>query len=121
MALYKKQNEGLIFLNGTGATENNILLDDEVNKAFNNINENIAGVDWEAEHPEQEIQDLAAHIPHIDKNKYAELADDEENDKNEDDEENDTKSTGVDNDGKSTGVRHNNESTGVDSNTRARG
>ena len=48
MALAKKQNEGTIIENRTGATVNDILSDDEANKAFNKIDMNIAGVDWEA-------------------------------------------------------------------------
>ena len=49
MALAKKQNEGLIFDNRTGATVNDILPDDEANEAFNKLNGNITGVEWEAE------------------------------------------------------------------------
>ena len=37
MSLAKKQNEGLIFENRTGATVNNILPDDEANEAFDKI------------------------------------------------------------------------------------
>ena len=49
MALVGKQNEGLIFENRTGAMVNDILPDDEANKAFNELNGDITGVDWEAE------------------------------------------------------------------------
>ena len=56
----EKQNEGLIFENRTYATVNDILPDDEENKAFNEIDGNIAGVDWEAE-----IKDPAAHMPQL--------------------------------------------------------
>ena len=48
MALSKRQNEGLIFENRTGATVNDILPDDEANKAFKKIVINLTGVDWEA-------------------------------------------------------------------------
>ena len=58
MALAEKQNEGLVFENRTGATVNNILPDDEANEAFNKIDGNITGVDWEAE-----MQEPAAHMP----------------------------------------------------------
>ena len=75
-----------------------------MNKAFKKINGYIAVVDWEAEPLEQEIQETAVHIPHINNNKYAALAGDEDNDKNGDDQENKNKSTGVENDGKITGV-----------------
>ena len=114
MALAEKQNERLIFENRAGTTVNDIFPDDEANEAVNEIDGNIAGVDWEAEPPEQEIQDPEVHIPHIKNNQYAALADDE--DENEDNQENYTGSTGVENDGKITGVRHENESKGVDSN-----
>ena len=45
MALAKKQNEGLIFENRTGATVNDILTDEEANEAFNEIYGNITGVE----------------------------------------------------------------------------
>ena len=48
MTLAKKQNKGHIFENRTGATVNYILPDDEENEALNEIDGNIAGVDWEA-------------------------------------------------------------------------
>ena len=48
MTLAKKQNKGQIFENRTGATVNYILPDDEENEALNEIDGNIAGVDWEA-------------------------------------------------------------------------
>ena len=57
MALTEKQNEGLIFENCTGTMVNNILPYDEANKAFNEIDGNIAGVGWEAE-----IKEPAAHM-----------------------------------------------------------
>ena len=74
MALAKKQNEGLIFENCTGATVNNILPNENANVAFSKIDRNIIGVDWEAE-----IQDPAAHIPKLNNNQYATLAGEEEN------------------------------------------
>ena len=43
--LAEKQNKGLIFENCTGTTVNNILLDEEANEAFNEIDGNISGVD----------------------------------------------------------------------------
>ena len=49
MASAEKQNKGLIFENRTGATVNDILPDDKASEAFNKHNENIIGVDWEAE------------------------------------------------------------------------
>ena len=79
MALAEKQNEGLVFENRTGATVNNILPDDEANEAFNKIDGNITGVDWEAE-----MQEPAAHMPQLNNNQYAALTGEE------DDEENDT-------------------------------
>ena len=97
MALAEKQNEGLIFENRTDATVNDILPDDKANEAFNELNGNITGVDWDAE---TEIQDPAAHMPQLKNNQYAALADEEEY------EGNDTKTTGV---------QHNNELIGVDS------
>ena len=100
---------------------NNILPDDDANKAFNKIDRNIAVMDWEVEPPEQEIQEPEVHIPHINRNQYAALADDEDDDKNEDDQENNTKSTGVGNNGEITGVQHSNKSTGVDSNIESTG
>ena len=60
MALAKKQNEGLIFENRTGATVNDLMTDDEANKSFDEINRNITGVEWEAE---TEIQEPVTHIP----------------------------------------------------------
>ena len=54
-------------------------------------------MEWEAE---TEIQEPATHIPQINNNKYAALADEEEN------EDNDNESTGVDNDGEITRVQH---------------
>ena len=44
MALAEKQNEGLIFENRTDAMVNDILPDDEANKAFDKLNGNITGV-----------------------------------------------------------------------------
>ena len=104
MALSKKQNEGLIIENRTGATVNHILPDDEVNKALNKIDGNITGLDWEAE-----IQEPAANMPQLNNKQYAALEGEE------DDEENDTESTGVENDGKITGVRHDDKITGLES------
>ena len=49
MALAEKQNEGLIFENHTGATVNHILPNDEANEAFDEIDGDITGVEWEAE------------------------------------------------------------------------
>ena len=86
VALAEKQNKGYIFENRTGDMVNDILPDEKANEAFNKIDRNIAGVDWEVE-----IQDPAAHMPQLNKNKYAELAGDEDN------EENDTRITGVQN------------------------
>ena len=57
-----------------------------------------------------EIQDLASHMPQPNKNQYAELVGEE------DDEENDNKNTGVKNNGKITGVKHDEKTAGVDSN-----
>ena len=74
MALSGKHTEGLIFENRTGATENNILTDDEANEAFKKIDGNIAGMDWEAE-----PQDLEAHMPQLKNNQYAALARNEYN------------------------------------------
>ena len=110
MALSKKQNEGLIIENRTGATVNHILPDDEVNKALNKIDGNITGLDWEAE-----IQEPAANMPQLNNNHYAALAGDKGDDANN------TKSTGVDNDRKITEVRHDNEITGVDINNESPG
>ena len=90
IALAKKQNKGLIFENRTGATVNDLLPDDEANKAFDEIDGNITGVEWEAE---TEIQEPATHILHTNNNQYAALAGQEDN------EDNDNESTGVDNDG----------------------
>ena len=104
MDLAEKQNEGLIFENCTCSTVNNILPDDKANKAFNKIDGNIAGVDWEAE-----TQYLAVHMPHLNNNQYEALAGDGDN------EEHNTKSSGVDNDSEMTGVRHDEKITGVDS------
>ena len=49
MALAEKQNKGLIFENRTGATVNDILPDDEANKAFGELDGNITGMYWEVE------------------------------------------------------------------------
>ena len=107
MALAEKQNEGLIFENRTRATVNNILLDDEVNEAFDKIDGNITGVEWEAE---AETREPATYTAQTFNNQYASILDEEGK------KDNDNESTGVDNDGKITGVRHNNEIAGVDSN-----
>ena len=45
----EKQNEGHIFENGTRATVNDLLPYDEANKAFEKMDYNITGVEWEAE------------------------------------------------------------------------
>ena len=45
MSLVNKQNEGIIFENRAGVTVNYILPYDDANKAFNEINRNIAGVE----------------------------------------------------------------------------
>ena len=99
----------------TGVTANGILRYDDVNKAFNKTDDNIAGVDWKVRPLEQEIQDPEVQTTHIKNNQYAALADDEDYDENEDNQENDTKSTGVENDGKITGVQHDDKITVVDS------
>ena len=106
MALSEKQNKALIFENRTGATVNDILPDDKANEAFDKIDRNITGVEWEAE---AEIKEPETHTPQINNNQYAELAEEEER------EGNDNESTGVDNDGEITGVRHDDEIIGVDS------
>ena len=49
IALAEKQNDVLIVENHTGATVNDILPDDKANEAFEKLNRNITGVDWEAE------------------------------------------------------------------------
>ena len=110
MALAEKQNEGLIFENRTGATLNDLLPDDEANEAFDKLDENITGVEWEAE---MEIKDPETHIPQINNNQYAALAGKEKN------EGNDKESTGVDKDVKITGVRHDDKITEVDSNNKS--
>ena len=79
IALPKKQNKGLIFENHTGATVNYILPDDEADEAFNEIDGNITGVDWEAE---TEIQDPAAYMLQLNNNQYAALAGEEDNEGN---------------------------------------
>ena len=71
IALAEKQNKGLIFENCTGATVNDILPDDKANEAFDKIDENITGVDWEAE---TETQEPAAHMLQLNNNQYAALA-----------------------------------------------
>ena len=86
-----------------------------MNKAFNEIDRNIAGVDWEAEPLEQEILELEVHIPYINNNQYVALAWYEDDDENGYDQENNTKSTGAENDGKIIGVRHGGKITGVES------
>ena len=64
-------------------------------------------MEWETE---TEIQEPATHVPQINNNQYAALAEEEEN------KGNDNEITGVDNCGKITGVRYNDKITGVDSN-----
>ena len=66
-----------------------------MNEAFNKIDRDIEGVDWEVEPPEQEIQEPTVHILHILKNQYAALADYKYNNEDEDNQDNNTKSTGV--------------------------
>ena len=58
------------------ATVNDLLPDDEASKVFDKTDRNITGVDWETE---TEIQELATHIPQINNNQYAALADEEDN------------------------------------------
>ena len=72
MALAEKQNKGLVFENRTWATVNDILPDDELNEASDEIDRNITGVEWEAE---TEIQETETHILQINNNQYAALAD----------------------------------------------
>ena len=72
MALAEKQNEGLIFENRTRATVNDILPDDEANEAFDKIDGNITGVEWEAE---AETKEPETHKPQIFNNQYAALPD----------------------------------------------
>ena len=71
MALPEKQNERLILKNHTGSTVNDILTDDEANEAFDELDGDITGGDWEAK---MEIQDPAAHMPQLNNNQYAALA-----------------------------------------------
>ena len=71
MALAEKQNKGFIFEKRTGATVNDILLDDEANEVFDKLGRDITGVDWEAE---KEIQELATHMTQLNNNQYAALA-----------------------------------------------
>ena len=121
MALAEKQNEGLIFENCAGVTVNDIFPDDDTNEAFNKIDGNIEGVDWEVEPPEQEIQDTDIHIACINNNQYAALADDEDAEENKEEQENNTESIGVENNGESTGARHDNGITGMDRNDESTG
>ena len=72
IALVKKQNEGLIFENRTGATVNDILPDDKANVEFDEIDRNITGVEWEAE---AEIQEPATHTLQINTNQYVAISD----------------------------------------------
>ena len=78
MALAEKQNKVLIFENCIGATVNDILPYDEANEVFDKIDENIPGVDWEAE-----IQEPEAHMPQLNNNQYAALAGEEDNEDND--------------------------------------
>ena len=71
----EKHTKGLIFENRLGLAVNDILPEDDANKAFSEINVNIAGVEWEAEPPEPELQESAFHVPHINNNKYVALVD----------------------------------------------
>ena len=66
----------MVFENSTGATVNDILIDDEANEAFDEIDGNITGVEWEVE---AEIQELATHITQINNNQYVALTDEEDN------------------------------------------
>ena len=43
MSLAKKQHEGLMFENRTGAMVNDILSDDEASEVFDELNRNITG------------------------------------------------------------------------------
>ena len=54
MSLAENQSEGLFFENYTGIAVENILPDDEANKAFCKIDVNVAGVEWETEPLEDE-------------------------------------------------------------------
>ena len=96
----------MIFETHTGATVKYILPDDKANEAFDELDGNIKGVDWEVE---TEIKEPAAHMLHLNNNQYAAISGEE------DDEDNDTESTGVENNGKITGVRHDDKTKGVDS------
>ena len=82
MALAKKQTEGIIVDNRVGVAVNDILSDDDANEAFSKIDRNIAGVEWEAEPLDPELPEVAVHIPHINNNQYAALADNEDDDEN---------------------------------------
>ena len=76
MALAKKQDKVLIFVNCTDTTVNDLLPDDKANEAFEKLDRNITGEDWEAE---TEIQDPETHIPQINNNQYAALSGKENN------------------------------------------
>ena len=80
MALAKKQNEGLIFENRTGATVNGTLPDDKANKAFEELDGNITRLDWEAK---TEIKEPATHMPQLNNNQYAALAGEEDDENND--------------------------------------
>ena len=65
MSLAEKNPEGLIFENRLVLAVDDILLDDDSNKAFSKINSNIPGVEWEAERLEVEPPEAVVHILHI--------------------------------------------------------
>ena len=65
IALDEKQTEVLVFDNGVGVAVNNILLDNNINEAFEKIDRNIEGVEWEAEPTDPENKEAALHTPHI--------------------------------------------------------
>ena len=106
MDLAENRMKAWFFENSTGATVNDLLPDDKSNEAFNELDGNITGVEYEAE---TEIQEPETYIPQINNNQYAALVGEEENEGNA------NKSTGVDNGGEITGVRHDEKITGVDS------
>ena len=74
----------MIFENCTDANLNDILSDDKANEAFEKIDGNTTGVDWEAE-----IKELLVHVTQLNNNQYVALAGEE------DDKDNDTESKGV--------------------------
>ena len=87
MALAENQSEGLIFENRTVIAVDNILPDDDVNKAFREIDRNIAGVELETEHleskpietePAEAIIHNNQYMPLPENNQYALLAKNDE-------------------------------------------